>query len=425
MVNSLVGSVGAAPQVEVPPAEDEPPVRVMALHALQYCERLFYLEEVEEIRVADAAVFAGRDLHELLSDEDESGTEHRSFDVASERLGLVGKVDAFRRRDGAWTAYEHKRGRCARGHGGGSAAWDTDRIQVAAYAMLLEEATGERIPEGRVRYHESGVTVRVPIDDDLRDQVEQTIARARALRSSPRRPPVATNPRLCLRCSLAPVCLPEEERLARDPDWAPLRLFPEDVERQTLHITAHDARVGRSGDSLMVERKDQPKQRFPIRDVHALVVNGYGQVTTAAIHLCAAHEVAIHWLSPGGRYVAGTGDGGAAVQRRIRQYEALSDGRFALTLARRLAAARIESQIRYVLRATRGVAMDRGRIAGQIGLMRQQLRSAVRATTVEALRGYEGAAGRAYYEALPALLGADVDDRLRPDGRRATASTRR
>ena len=30
-------------------------IRVMALHALAYCERLFYLEEVEEIRVADEA----------------------------------------------------------------------------------------------------------------------------------------------------------------------------------------------------------------------------------------------------------------------------------------------------------------------------------------------------------------------------------
>lgn len=28
-----------------------PPVRVMALHALAYCTRLFYLEEVEELLV--------------------------------------------------------------------------------------------------------------------------------------------------------------------------------------------------------------------------------------------------------------------------------------------------------------------------------------------------------------------------------------
>ena len=48
-----------------------PPVRVMALHALAYCQRLFYLEEVEEIRVADDRVYAGRELHaSLAADED-------------------------------------------------------------------------------------------------------------------------------------------------------------------------------------------------------------------------------------------------------------------------------------------------------------------------------------------------------------------
>ena len=40
-----------------------PLIRVMALHALSYCHRLFYLEEVEEIRLADDRVFAGRELH--------------------------------------------------------------------------------------------------------------------------------------------------------------------------------------------------------------------------------------------------------------------------------------------------------------------------------------------------------------------------
>ena len=35
--------------------------RVMALHAVAYCERLFYLEK---IRLADERVYAGRLLHE-------------------------------------------------------------------------------------------------------------------------------------------------------------------------------------------------------------------------------------------------------------------------------------------------------------------------------------------------------------------------
>ena len=33
-----------------------PPVRVMALHALAYCPRLFYLEEVEELQIGRAHV---------------------------------------------------------------------------------------------------------------------------------------------------------------------------------------------------------------------------------------------------------------------------------------------------------------------------------------------------------------------------------
>ena len=67
-----------------------PPVRVMALHALAYCRRLFYLEEVEEIRVTDARVFAGRQLHAALEAEDEG--ESVSLELASDALGLVGKV---------------------------------------------------------------------------------------------------------------------------------------------------------------------------------------------------------------------------------------------------------------------------------------------------------------------------------------------
>lgn len=51
-----------------------PPVRVMALHALAYCRRLFYLEEVEELRLADRHVFAGRRLHAALEANEEGVT---------------------------------------------------------------------------------------------------------------------------------------------------------------------------------------------------------------------------------------------------------------------------------------------------------------------------------------------------------------
>ena len=135
------------------PRADEPPLRVMALHALLYCERLFYLEEVEELRVADGAVYAGRRLHDDVAPLDDESPEQRSVEVASEVWGLFGKVDAVRRRDGLWVAYEHKRGRCRRGDNGSPLPWPSDRIQVIAYAVLLEEEFGESVPEARIRYH--------------------------------------------------------------------------------------------------------------------------------------------------------------------------------------------------------------------------------------------------------------------------------
>ena len=75
-----------------------PTLRVMSLHALAYCERLFFLEEVEEIRVADARVYAGRTLHatELPAD----GGELLNATLESAAWGLKGKVDYLRYRDG-------------------------------------------------------------------------------------------------------------------------------------------------------------------------------------------------------------------------------------------------------------------------------------------------------------------------------------
>src|SRR3954454_4761095 len=99
----------------------EPPIRVMALHALMYCHRLFYLEEVEEIRVADERVYAGRQLHAALESDEEG--EAVSVELSSAALGLMGKVDCLRRRDGTYLPYEHKRGQPARPAGGPPAAW--------------------------------------------------------------------------------------------------------------------------------------------------------------------------------------------------------------------------------------------------------------------------------------------------------------
>jgi CRISP-associated protein Cas1 len=395
----------------------EPLVRVMALHSLSYCERLYFLEEVEEIRIANDAVYAGRALHVERTADDPSGTELRDLHLASEKLGLQGRVDAVRTRDGLLVPYEHKRGRARQGPDGSAEVWPSDALQIAAYAMLLEEEREQPLPEGRVRYHADNVTVRVPITASLRQKVLEAVDRARQLSTQIQRPPVTDNPSLCARCSLAPVCLPEEERLARLADSKPPRLFPAIPDRQTLHVVTPGARVSRSSERLEVRAGDAELASIPIREVGAVVLQGYVQMTTQAIHLCADNEVSVHWVSMGGRHIAALATGPGKVQRRIRQYQALTDPGTALHLARRLALARMESQLRFLLRASRGDQNLRVSIATSIETIRAQLKEAPRTESINRLRGYEGTAGRAYFEALPALLIPEVREMMQPHGR--------
>ncbi|HZA23848.1 MAG TPA: CRISPR-associated endonuclease Cas1, partial [Dehalococcoidia bacterium] len=259
--------------------------------------------------------------------------------------------------------------------------------------------------------------MRVPLTESLRRSVVEAVARARELRASTQRPPVTDNPSLCTRCSLAPVCLPEEERLSRLEEGEPARLFPAIPDRRTVHVVAQGARVSRSGERLIIRVGEDETASVPVREIGAVVIHGYAQITTQAIHLCAANEVPVHWITMGGRTIGALALGPSQVQRRIRQYQALTDPGFALGLARRLALARMESQLRFLLRASRGDQGLRTSITPSVATIRSQLKEAPRAESVSSLRGYEGTAGRAYFAAFANLIMPEVREVLGPHGR--------
>lgn len=385
----------------------------MALHALAYCERLFYLEEVEEIRVADDRVFDGRRLHEELEEEGPLV----EMQLESEAMGLKGKVDAIRRRDGLLIPYEHKKGR-AREADDGHEAWPSDRIQLTAYAMLLEEETGRRIGEGRIRYHGSSATVRVQIDEAARRELSESIARARDLSVKVERPPVAENERLCARCSLAPVCLPEESRASGGSggDGQPLtRLFPARDDRRPVHFVSNGGRVGRAGNELKFTSHEGEVTREPIHEISSVTLHGNISVSSQALQLCASHGIGVHWFSGSHTYTGSFFCDGHAVQRKLRQYEALRDTAIRLNLAKRLVRSRAEGQLRFLLRATRQVG--RQSCQGCIDGIRAILGQIDKAAASESLLGLEGRAAAWYFDALPSLLTENVDAALRPNGR--------
>ncbi len=390
-------------------------IRVSALHALAYCPRLFYLEEVEELYTQDAAVFAGRRLHtELEKQEDE---EWEELFLESEELGLRGRLDALRTRDGETIPYEHKRGRAHRDQNKQPQAWESDRLQILAYAFLLESALGITVKEGRIRYHADNVLIHVPFDDAGRAAVREAIQQALLLRQFTHRPPVTNNERLCARCSLAPVCLPEEARLAHDKEWQPIRLFPEDDERQVIHILEPGTCVGRTGEQIKITRRNQPTETVPARQVGQLVLHSFSQISTQALHFCADQGIGVHFISGGGRYLGSFDNRQGSIQRRIRQYSALSNPDTCLELARKLVVCRGQGQRKFLMRGTRGKADVPEKLEKAIAQMKAVLKQVPQAKSLESLLGLEGNLAALYFNALPCLISKEVASELRFNGR--------
>ncbi|HAX75930.1 MAG TPA: type I-MYXAN CRISPR-associated endonuclease Cas4/Cas1 [Cyanobacteria bacterium UBA11372] len=386
-------------------------IRVSALHALAYCPRLFYLEEVEELRNQDAAVFAGRRLHsELEKQEDE---EWEDLYLESEELGLRGRVDALRTRDRQIIPYEHKRGRCHRDENKQPQAWESDRIQILAYCCLLESALNISVKEGRIRYHADNVLIKVTLDGAGREAVKAAIQEARQLRNSLHRPPVTDNEQLCARCSLAPVCLPEEARLAHNREWQPIRLFPEDDEREIIHILEPGTSVGRTGEQIKISRRNQPVETIPAQRIGQIVMHSFSQMSTQALHFCAAQNIGVHFISGGDRYVGSFDTRAGSIQRRIRQYAALSNPETCLEFAKKLVICRGQGQRKFLMRGQRGKGEGSEKLGDAIAQIQRLLKQVPKAESLASLLGFEGNIARLYFGALPALISETVSPEMR------------
>ena len=154
-------------------------------------------------------------MHERVHDEDHARRGavriEYSMSLRSLRLGLIGKADVveFHRKEvptesGAmeWTPFpvEYKRGKPKKNN--------SDKVQLCAQALCLEEMLEVEVLEGALFYGKRRRRENVPFDESLRNQTEETTLRLHTLIRSGQTPkPVYT--KRCDSCSLAGICLPK------------------------------------------------------------------------------------------------------------------------------------------------------------------------------------------------------------------------
>ncbi|MBN2208232.1 MAG: CRISPR-associated endonuclease Cas1 [Candidatus Coatesbacteria bacterium] len=418
------------------------PVRNVAEYA--YCPRLFYLMEVEGTFLPSVDTEEGVAVHRRVDKPSRRGKEAaqedevdplrpksvRSLTLSSERLGIIGILDLAEVSGKTAIPVEYRKGRPMRvaiapppedpedandPPLSAPQPWPTDRVQVALQALLLEDA-GYDVPRAVLYYSASRLRLDLNIDEELKDEALRTLSAAQECAKGSRPQPLVNDPK-CPKCSLQPICLPDEINLQRaeeaTDELTPRKIWPLRDDGMHVVVQSYGSKVGVRGESLNVTDKDGRKlQEVPIAGVESVSLLGPVQISTQALSVLAEKGVPIAYLSAAGRLVAMV-DPMDSVSARVRRGQVLAfcDVHRQLALARAVIAAKIMNQRTLLMR--NHPSFDKA-----VGLeLAHEAKKAAEADSVESIRGHEGQAAAIYFKHFAGMLKCDVAEEFAKNGR--------
>jgi len=444
-------------------AEAEPqqiPARM--LNEFVYCQRLFYYEFVEGVFVESADTLRGGAIHQRVdsgtgalpaakrktetdkpketqgttadaadpaskaaeTQSTEPETIHsRSVQMGSERLGVVAKMDLVESKTGKedlLTALEvcpvdYKAGAPKEGEEANE-LWDTDKMQLGLQALILRD-NGYACNEGIIYYRATKQRVRLPITSELENWILQNIAEARRIVTGSIPPPLVNSPK-CVRCSLAPVCLPDETRMlaeapppldsdlqeksdsnAEKSAEPPRRLIAARDDTRPLYLNTQGFRVGCKDEVLQVKEKDKVVDEVRLRDLSHVALFGNIQISTQAVQSLCEMEIPVTYFSMGGWFYGITrGHTLKNVFLRMEQFRLARDEAKCLSLARQFVHGKIRNH--------RTLLMRNHLEPPEPTIMRLKRASedALVASSIEELLGIEGAAASQYFQQFNGMV---------------------
>ncbi|MFN3706368.1 MAG: CRISPR-associated endonuclease Cas1 [Thermoflexales bacterium] len=376
-----------------------------------YCPRLAYLEWVQGDWADNADTVEGRFRHRVVdrpgsvlpkTAETPSEDIHtRPGWISAEEERLTARIDLIEGDGQTVTPVDYKRGAAPDLPEG---AWEADRVQLCAQGLILR-ANGYICHGGVIYYAESKARVPVPFDDALIARTRQVVQALRQLADGPIPPPLVDSPK-CVRCSLAPICLPDEVNLLNSTEHATQpgpptirRLMPARDDAAPLYVSEPGARVSKSGEQFEVWLKDTRLDQARIFETSHIALFGSVQITTPALNEALDRGINVAFFSMGG-WFKGMAHGPAHknVLLRMAQYRAAFDPARSLALARSFVAAKIRNCRTLLMR--NHTAPPRDALAALLQLSKE----AQAAPNLSTLLGIEGNAGRLYFGAFAGML---------------------
>ncbi len=173
---------------------------------------------------------------------------------------------------------------------------------------------------------------------------------------------------------------------------------------RTLYLTEPGAYLHIDGERLLVGKGQEELASIPAEKVDQVMADTEGAVSFGALRLLLRHDATL-LLTPG---ASGEPAGllvpmnGRQVQLRAAQFARLSDGVFRIAVAQRIVQAKIANS-RVLLRRYRRFRPEGDR--GEDAALQRLYAQCPQATTLDAVRGFEGAAARVHFDAFSTLIG--------------------
>jgi CRISPR-associated protein Cas1 len=397
---------------------DTVPARMINEYA--YCPRLAYLEWVQGDFADNSDTAEGRYKHRVVdkpggalptpqaqAEQEDTRIHARSVWLSSTEEGITAKIDLLEGDGESVTPVDYKRGSAPDLPEG---AWENDRVQLCAQGLVLR-ANGYTTTAGVIYYIESKTRVPIPFDDALVSRTRQIVQDARAMAASGQIPlPLVASPK-CVRCSLAPICLPDEVNLLQDkgtsnratetlaPVTPPRRLMPARDDAAPLIVQEPGARVSKSGEVFEVWLKDERLSEARIFETSHIALMGSAQITSPALSEALDRGINVAFFSMGG-WFKGIAHGPAHknVSLRMAQYRAAFDSTRSLDLARSFVAGKIRNCRTLLMRNHTNPPRE------VIDQLAQYAKDVSAAPSMSTLLGMEGNAARLYFGAFSGML---------------------
>ncbi len=143
----------------------------------------------------------GRELWEKLTPKILS-----ELRVSSEQLQLKGIIDRIEVYKNTYTPIELKTGKMPK-----QGTWPGHRIQIAAYALLIEEKFNTKVKEGFINYLDAKETRQITINPFMKEEIINLVKEVQELLKNHSPPNYCENKNKCTNCGLKETCYNETE----------------------------------------------------------------------------------------------------------------------------------------------------------------------------------------------------------------------